>query len=197
MKTFSPESQDVALLAAVAVALVNTPRAPLHELARAVGVCKSTVYRASHTRDELVATLMRITVRELQDAYTLAGLRSAPVGEALSKLTQTFVDDPVLSAFVTFFWNNADAAAELGDRLLPPVDDFFLRGQQEGVFRVDISAIAMTEVWFSTVTTYCDAARRGRVARANLGRMVVNVLLNGCAAPSAIALRQGPDSLAM
>ncbi|MFJ3465857.1 hypothetical protein [Achromobacter spanius] len=31
MKTISPESPDLTLLAAVAVALVNTPRAPLHE----------------------------------------------------------------------------------------------------------------------------------------------------------------------
>ncbi|MFX5595200.1 transcriptional regulator, partial [Acinetobacter baumannii] len=56
---------------------------------------------------------------------------------------------------------------------------FFLRGQQQGVFRIDITAQALTEIWASVLIGLLDGERRGRIARAGLAAMAERVFLQG------------------
>lgn len=51
-------AEDERVLAALALALVDKPRATLQELAQAIGISKATLYRFSRTREELVDRLM-------------------------------------------------------------------------------------------------------------------------------------------
>ncbi|HBA8456378.1 TPA: transcriptional regulator, partial [Escherichia coli] len=59
------------------------------------------------------------------------------------------------------------------------LDTFFLRGQQLGIFRVDIAAAAMSELLFSMLIGLQDAERRGRVAKMGLSRLMESVFLHG------------------
>ena len=59
------------------------------------------------------------------------------------------------------------------------MDQFFLKGQREGAFRIDISAQAMNEALTWLIVGLVDGARRGRIARANLAQMVESLFLDG------------------
>ena len=65
------------------------------------------------------------------------------------------------------------------------LDAFFLRGQQKGVFRIDISAPAMMEMWASLLIGLLDGERRGRIARAGLPALAERAFLHGAAASPA------------
>jgi len=67
------------------------------------------------------------------------------------------------------------------------MDAFFLRGQQAGVFRIDITAAAMTELWLSMAVGLLDAERRGRVARASVAAVMEQSFLHGALQPGAPA----------
>lgn len=68
---------------------------------------------------------------------------------------------------------------ELDQRWSIALDTFFLKGQQNGTFRIDITAPALGELWMSIIIGFIDAERRGRVARANLNALIISCFLNG------------------
>lgn len=51
-----------------------------------------------------------------------------------------------------------------------PLAVFFLRGQQQGVFRIDITVAVFTELFITLIYGMADAERRGRAASANSAR---------------------------
>lgn len=186
--TTSPATKldDERLLVLLAQALVSQPRATLQELARAVGVSKATLYRFCRTREELVDRLMshgaQVMHRALADAAVDDG---APV-DALRRVIQGLLEHREMAAFLTFYWrpdSEKDTRwATLWNEFEEKMDAFFLRGQREGVFRIDISAPAMMEALISLVTGMVDAERRGRVARAGLSGMVETLFMRGALA---------------
>ena len=56
---------------------------------------------------------------------------------------------------------------------------FFLRGQQAGVFRIDLPAPVLTEILVALLLGLIDAERRGRVARAGLTEVIERAFLRG------------------
>ncbi|HEJ2922602.1 TPA: transcriptional regulator, partial [Pseudomonas aeruginosa] len=71
-----------------------------------------------------------------------------------------------------------------GTRWLPyadALDAFFLRGQRENVFRIDVGAPELTEIFISLVFGLVDAERRGRVARAGMAALIEHFFLKGAA----------------
>ncbi|ENO89819.1 TetR/AcrR family transcriptional regulator [Thauera linaloolentis] len=176
------ETEDKKFLAALALALVDQPRASLLELARAIGVSKATLYRFCRTREQLIERLMNHCTHVFSEAISTAELDTAPVPEAFRRLTANNLEHRELTAFLTYYWKDAlkDPGVEAGwDTAL---DTFFLRGQQEGVFRIDIPAPALTEIWVSMVIGLVDAERRGRVARAGLAALLERAFLQGAGA---------------
>jgi len=90
-------------------------------------------------------------------------------------------------AFIAFEWR-PDSLDEPsgGARWLPygdALDAFFLRGQQEGVFRLDITARELTEIFISLVFGLVDAERRGSVARDGMAAVIEKFFLKGAASP--------------
>jgi TetR/AcrR family transcriptional repressor of mexCD-oprJ operon len=59
------------------------------------------------------------------------------------------------------------------------LDAFFLRGQQAGVFRIDLAAPALTEIFVALLLRLIDAERHGRVARAGLASVIERAFLRG------------------
>ena len=63
------------------------------------------------------------------------------------------------------------------------MDSFFLRGQQEGYFRIDITAELLTELFVSLIYGVVDAERRGRAASARSLSVLEQFFLKGAGQP--------------
>ncbi|GAP34066.1 TetR/AcrR family transcriptional regulator [Piscinibacter sakaiensis] len=180
------QGDDARLLAALALALVDKPRATLHELAQAVGVSKATLYRHSRTREELIDRLTRHATGCLQRALEEAQLDEGPARAALTRFVQAQLEQRDMAAFLVYQWQpqsiQSEGCGSSCDAYLGALDRFILRGQREGVFRIDISAQAQAEALIALLTGLVDAERRGRVARAGVAAAVEALFLNGSAA---------------
>lgn len=181
--SFSHPVEDNRLLAALAVAMVDHPRASLQELAKAVGISKATLYRFCRTREQLVERLMARAIAALNQAIDDIDLEQAGAREVLGRLTENTLEHRELTAFLMYFWK--DSTLNCCDQITweRKLDAFFLRGQQQGIFRVDIPAAAMTEVFVSTLIGLVDAERRGRVARVGLSALVEMAFCEGAQLP--------------
>ncbi len=180
----SMEADDSRMLAALALALVDHPRATLQELAKAAGISKATLYRFCRTREQLIQRLATQAIQALDQATDDANLETDPPAEALRKLIARHLEHRELTAFLTYYWNDItrDMPVESIEKCEQRMDAFFLRGQQAGVFRIDITAATLSELWFSIFIGLVDAERRGRMARTGLAHIVETTFLRGVAA---------------
>lgn len=177
------EKDDTKLLAALALALVNHPRASLQELAAAAHISKATLYRFCGTREVLVERLLQYGVEVINAATLLAELETAPPLEALRLLIEKNLEHPEISAFLIHYWeSNTELGAASEAEWDKKMDAFFLRGQKEGVFRIDIGAACLTEIWVSILVGMIEAERRGRIARAQMPDLIERAFLHGAAA---------------
>lgn len=176
--TSTKQEDEGKLLGALALALLDDPKANLQELARAIGISKATLYRFCPTRDQLIDRLIGHAA-ELE--------RHAPL-EALRRLTAHCQDHQTLLLFLMYFWrSDISVVGQIESEWVAAMDAFFLRGQQAGVFRIDITAAAMTELWLSMAVGLLDAERRGRVARASVAAVMEQSFLHGALQPGAPA----------
>jgi TetR/AcrR family transcriptional repressor of mexCD-oprJ operon len=175
--------EDNKIMAALALALVDRPRANLQELAGAIRVSKATLYRFCRTREQLIERLVNHSTLLIGEDIRTSDLDTAPPLEALKRFIATTLEHGEFSAFLIYYWekdSSAGSGVEAGwDAAL---DAFFLRGQREGVFRIDIPAAALTEILVSMLIGLVDAERRGRVASAGLTAVVERAFLHGASA---------------
>lgn len=176
-------SADEKLLKALAAAMVARPRGTLKDIAVAAGVSKATLHRFCGTREHLIERLMGYGSQVLNQVIDHARLDSAPPREALRRLIQGHLTHRELLTFLAFQWrpDSMDEAVG-GGRWMPycdALDAFFLRGQREGVFRLDIAAPALSEIFAALIFGLVDAERRGRVAWASTPAMLETAFLEG------------------
>ncbi|MBO4123192.1 TetR/AcrR family transcriptional regulator [Cupriavidus gilardii] len=174
------------LLAALALALVDQPRGTLQDLAKAVGISKATLYRFCRTRDQLISRLIDHCVRVLAEVIQSAGLDDPSPLAALRRLNANMVEQREVAAFLIYYWREvvSGVSSDWQTDWEGKLDAFFLRGQQQGVFRIDITAQALTEIWASVLIGLLDGERRGRIARAGLAGLAERAFLQGAGAPS-------------
>ena len=185
-----PDNQaqaDEKTLAALALALVDHPRASLQELAKAIGISKTTLYRYCRTREELIQRLMKQATCVLKRAVEVAELGKGSPREALSRMTQSHLEHRELTAFLTYYLRDAVTDPGIESGWEASVDAFFLRGQQEGVFRIDVSAATLSDLWASMLIGLVDGERRGRIARVGLAGVMEKVFLEGVQASTMTA----------
>ncbi|MFD2645487.1 TetR/AcrR family transcriptional regulator [Pseudomonas japonica] len=182
----SPAS-DERLLKALADAIVVRPRATLKELAETAGVSKATLHRFCGTRDNLVRMLERHGEQVLSQITRDADLRQAEPLAALHHLVTEHLKHREIMVFLLFQYRPDTFEDQETNRLwqsyADALDAFFLRGQQAGVFRIDISAAVFTEMFLSMVYGVVDAERRGRAASANSVQTLELLFLQGALAP--------------
>lgn len=182
MTNSSLHMEDNQLLSALALAMVERPRATLQELANAIGISKATLYRYCRTREQLVERLMSHSTRVISEAIRMAELESSPALEALRRLIANNLEHRELNAFLMYYWKDAVRDPDIEIEWENALDAFFLRGQREGIFRIDITAPALTEIWVAVLIGLMDAERRGRIARAGLAALVERAFLAGASA---------------
>jgi TetR/AcrR family transcriptional repressor of mexCD-oprJ operon len=174
---------DEKLLKALAVALVDRPRGTFKDIAQAAGVSKATLNRFCGTRDNLIEMLMNHSSVVINRVIADANLDSAPPREALHELIEGHLTHRELLAFLIFQWRPDSLDLDAGgSRWLPysdALDAFFLRGQKEGAFRIDIAAPVLAELFASIIFGLVDAERRGRVARSGMALLAGQFFLEG------------------
>ena len=168
-----------AILPPLALALVNDPRASLQELAKAIGISKATLYRFCPTRDLLVKRLLEQSIATLDGVLGEARIEEGPVLEALKRLNAKHLEHREFTLFLVYYWNEVEKPDQENAIWESKIDAFFLRGQQEGVFRIDFSAATLTELWLGTLVALIDGERRGRIPRAPLAQLAEQAFLQG------------------
>ncbi len=184
--TDTKTAYDERLMAALALALVDKPRATLQKLAKAVGVSKATLYRFCKTREELIARLMTHGAQLMRSALIEARLDEGTPREAVQRVIQGQLAHREMGAFLMYYWKpdtlSDERWAHHWEQFTQALDAFFLRCQREGYFRIDISAAALTESLIALVVCMMDAERLGRVARAGMADVVETLFMNGAVA---------------
>lgn len=174
-------SHDERLIKALAVAIVDHPRATLKELAEAAGVSKATLHRFCGTRDNLVQMLEGHGETVLNQIIQACDLEHAEPLEALQRLIKEHLTHRELLVFLVFQYRpdflDPHGEGARWQSYLEALDAFFLRGQQKGVFRIDITAAVFTELFITLVYGMVDAERRGRAASSNSAHTLEQMFL--------------------
>ncbi|WP_221798936.1 TetR/AcrR family transcriptional regulator [Oceanobacter mangrovi] len=175
------------ILDSLAFALVNSPRATLKDLAEAVGISKATLHRMFGVSGDL-------TVREDIEACLVARAQGV-----VADLT-TLVDQPIgdyrqtLQTMIRLHFENKEVLRyivvclpfeELAMMLMyqQALDRFILRGQQAGIFRIDLAMPVLSEFFGALIGSMIDAERRGRVAPAQVADAVEQFFYYGALNP--------------
>lgn len=173
------------LLKALAIALVDLPRGTFKEIAQAAGVSKATLNRYCGTRENLIEMLLNHGSVVMTQIIEDAQLEHTPPLEALRQLINDHLTHREMLVFLIFQWRPDSLDEEAGGSRWMPYSDaldvFFLRGQREGVFRIDMPAPVLTEMFTSMVFGMVDAERRGRVARSGIAPMIEQFFQHGAA----------------
>lgn len=179
-------SHDERLIKALAVAIVDRPRATLKELAEAAGVSKATLHRFCGTRDNLVQMLEDHGETVLNQIIQACDLEHAEPLEALQRLIKEHLTHRELLVFQyrPDFLDPPRRRRTLAVLPGSALDAFFLRGQQKGVFRIDITAAVFTELFITLVYGMVDAERRGRAASSNSAHTLEQMFLHGASNPA-------------
>ncbi|PNG38267.1 transcriptional regulator [Pseudomonas protegens] len=181
--TSPSSSHEERLLRLLTTAIVNRPRASMLELAQMVGVSRATLHRFCGTRDNLLQRLEAHARQVLEQIIGNARLQQDEFLPALDRLIGEHLAHRDLLAFLVAQYR-PDFLDEQPDNApwrsyLNALDSFFLRGQQQGVLRIDITAAILSELFISLVYGMVDAEQRGRAASANTARTVPQVFLYG------------------
>ncbi|MCO7513993.1 TetR/AcrR family transcriptional regulator [Pseudomonas guariconensis] len=180
-----PTPHDERLLKALAHALVVHPRATLKALAEAAGVSKATLHRFCGTRDNLVNMLEHHGEQVLNEVIGKADLEHADPLAGLRHLIAEHLKHREMLVFLMFQYRPDTLLGGDNQRwraYTQAMDAFFLRAQQLGALRIDISAAVFTEMFLSMIYGMVDAERRGRAASANSAQALEQLFLQGAQA---------------
>lgn len=185
-------SIDERLAGALALAVVQKPRANLQQIARQAGISKATLYRISPTREGLIKMLWDLSSAHMQRALQIADLDRPPFVSALERLT----DAAMKGREFYLFWNSA-LWMDLNDSRQGEVhgyspsfysdtlEIFFLNGQKAGVFRIDMSAKWLAKAYDFLLYAAAESAQRGEIALVGMPAMVNMMFMQGGSASSA------------
>ncbi|MBJ7262774.1 MAG: TetR/AcrR family transcriptional regulator [Burkholderiaceae bacterium] len=178
------------LAGALAIAIARAPRANLQYIAESAGISKATLYRISPTREGIIEMLLERATKHLQDALSNAVLHRPPYPDALMRLTTNVIQ----GRNFYMFWNAAhwvqmlDAKGDTPD--VPSfygeaLEDFFLKGQRAGAFRIDMPAKWLTKAYDYMLFAAVESAERGEIATVGMAPMVIKMFLEGAAEKTA------------
>ncbi|WP_344314508.1 TetR family transcriptional regulator [Fodinicola feengrottensis] len=169
--------RDAVLMAAAGL-LVRNAGASMAEVARAAGISRASLHRLVDGRGALVRELAELSLRRGKAALEVAEPARGDAREALKRVIVELV--PVADLFNLLYREQSiDEVYAQGAELDQVITELFQRGQREGVFRVDLSAMWMTEAFYSLLGGAAQAAQQGRLASRDVGLVTEQTLLAG------------------
>ncbi|XIE77849.1 TetR/AcrR family transcriptional regulator [Streptomyces sp. SBR177] len=169
------------VLRSAAATLSVKATATMDEVARAAGVGRATLHRLFAGREALIRALEEMAIAELDTALDRARLDEGPADEALRRLVgEVEPIAPLLSFLVTenqLF--EGDGQHEGWARLDARIVALFRRGQEQSVFRIDLTPAWLCEAFYGLVGSGAWAVMDGRVAAKDYQYMITELMLGG------------------
>ncbi|RTQ87495.1 MULTISPECIES: TetR family transcriptional regulator [Stenotrophomonas] len=172
---------------ALAATLVARPNCTLSELARSAGISRATLYRFAPTRAEIVLLLSNLGYERLEQA---GGIIAAGGEQALERASEVLMDDWQLVMLV--FGQIVEVQQASGELNREPerwkpigtsFDTFFLEGQKQGLFRVELATQWITDFYWTCFYGVSWAMSRGRLAPALATQTLIDSFRSGAAVP--------------
>ena len=128
-------NNDDQLLRKLAVAITENPRGTSKELAEAVGISKATLHRFCGTRENLDKMLTEKSYYALKEIIETAEAEFDDYKEGIRKLIDVHFKNNEFLRYVVMIPSLMEQ--ENWQPYLNAIDSFFLRGQKNGVFKID------------------------------------------------------------
>ncbi|GHC42255.1 TetR family transcriptional regulator [Streptomyces cinnamoneus] len=168
------------VLRAAAALLTRKATASMDEIAKAAGISRATLHRHFAGRDALVRALEQLGIEQFERALDEARLDEGDAAQAVRRLIER--TEPVAGILGFLYSENQLFEGEINEgwnRLDARVHALFVRGQEEGAFRIDLSPAWLTDALYGLIASGAWAVHDGRVAAKDLTRMVAELLLGG------------------
>lgn len=170
-------NEDIELLKKLAVTIVYNPRSTTKELAESVGISKATLHRIYGTRDNLENVLMEKATGSVKSIIAVTEIEFEDYKEGIKTLLKVHYENKEFLTFVCGYQLGTED--EYWSDYFKALDNFFLKGQKAGVFKIDVSVPALTEIFVASFSGMIEAERKGRVASNSILNDLENVLLYG------------------
>lgn len=169
------------VLRTAAALLTRKATATMDEVAKAAGISRATLHRHFAGRDALVRALESLGIAECEAVLDAARLDEGAARDAVHRLVREIEPSAGLLAFL--YTENQLFEGEQQNAGWARIDEriaaLFRRGQQSGEFRIDLSAVWLTEALYGLLGSGAWAVAEGRVARNDFTHMIVELLLGG------------------
>ncbi|MFJ2192993.1 TetR/AcrR family transcriptional regulator [Kitasatospora sp. NPDC087861] len=172
--------RDTVLEAAVGV-LSRRPTAHLDEIARAAGISRATLHRLFPGREALIREVGLLGLHRFAAALDTAAVEDGDAEAALRRLVDAAVPDAALCAFLAGENQlyDDDGVNDLWEVQIARLHALFLRGQQQGVIRIELSAAWLSEAFFDLVAGIGWAIQDGRLAPRDAAFSLAELFLGG------------------
>lgn len=180
------EYLDDRLAASLSVAVTQSPRANLQQLATQAGISKATLYRICSTREGLIELLTAQATMHMQHAISNSFLDTGNFRQALLELTRHILHKKELYLFwCSSLWmdlTNTRCTEVSGYRssfYSRRLEEFFLSGQRAGYFRIDLTASWLAKSFDFLVYAAAESSLRGEIGTVGLEETVEKTFLFG------------------
>jgi AcrR family transcriptional regulator len=185
-----------AVLAAATGLLAINPTASTQAIAAAAGISRASLHRLFPTRDTLIEELGMLVVARVRAAMVAARLDDGPPLAALARFVDACV--PIVNEFAFLV---AETQLERSARIVAAaremdeeVERLLRRGQEEGVFRVDLPTRWLGYALEGLLVAAAEANRRGEIAPRDASRLVLESFVGGAARARPPVGAPGPRS---
>ena len=169
------------VLRAAADFLSRRPNATQDEIAAAVGISRATLHRYFAGRAALLEALDQLAVAHMHEALKTARWQDGSATEAVQRLVTAC--EPVSGYLMLLYTQSQDFDANQANEAWAEIDaeirQLFQRGQRDGEFRPDLSAVWLTEALYNLVAGAAWVIQVGRAARHDFTEMITELLLHG------------------
>lgn len=164
---------------AAAVLAERGPDVSMAGIARAAGVSRATLYRYFPSRDALVGALAEAAVAEIGARVADARLDTVAADEALARLTRAAFTAAARYRGLGMFAKAKPNTSHTERSLLAAIAAIFSRGHAEGVFRPDLSAQTLAELYASLLEGAIQRLLDGRLGAEEASAALTAVFLDG------------------
>ncbi|MCZ4097565.1 TetR/AcrR family transcriptional regulator [Streptomyces sp. SID13666] len=164
-----------------AALLSRRATASMDEIAKAAGISRATLHRHFPGRDALVRALGLLGIAQMDERLDAARIEEGDPVEAVRRL----IDEAMpVSGFLAFLYgeNQLYDLPEVNEgwaRVDERVSALFRRGQEQGLFRYDLTPTWLGEALYALIAASAWCVQDGRMARNDSARMVSELMLGG------------------
>lgn len=170
------------VLRALATALVHHPAASMEQLAQSIGVSRATLHRQVSSRDELLREIAKLANETCLATFRRLNLEEGEPEPALAQLVQALTPDADFYLFLRRNFSGREHLHEYKndwDVHRKMLVSFFQRGQEAGVFRIDLPAQWLVDAFGALLFSAAESVQEGRLARADMEHVVYSLMLDG------------------